>query len=111
MFYAENNPEILDKFAVLHINDCGDVVENVSEVTATHVKLNEPAFSPRGVLMKFGFPVKYKCKMLIYQTNKEFLTLDVYLIPRDPGLVEVNTHLSVTRTHFQKIVHVSQIHQ
>ncbi|KAJ4931531.1 hypothetical protein JOQ06_025826 [Pogonophryne albipinna] len=32
-------PKILQKFAVLHIDDCGDVVEKVSEVTSSHVKL------------------------------------------------------------------------
>ncbi|KAI9532115.1 hypothetical protein NQZ68_034320, partial [Dissostichus eleginoides] len=49
-------PKILQKFAVLHIDDCGDVVEKVSEVTSSHVKLSEPVFSPRAVLMKMGFP-------------------------------------------------------
>ncbi|XP_039887104.1 uncharacterized protein LOC120733129 isoform X1 [Simochromis diagramma] len=79
-------PDILDTFAVLHIDDCGDVVEKVSEVTPTHVKLTEPIFSPRAVLMKLGVPVKINCNVLIYQTNTAFLTLHVYLIPRDPGL-------------------------
>ncbi|XP_038566685.1 NACHT, LRR and PYD domains-containing protein 1 homolog isoform X2 [Micropterus salmoides] len=81
-------PKISDKFAVLHIDDCGDVVEKVSEVTSSHVKLSEPVFSPRAVLMKVGIPVKINCKVLIYQTNTAFLTLHVYLIPRDPGLQE-----------------------
>ncbi|XP_076742268.1 uncharacterized protein LOC112431631 [Maylandia zebra] len=82
-------PDILDTFAVLHIDDCGDVVEKVSEVTPTHVKLTEPIFSPRAVLMKLGVPVKIGCNVLIYQTNTAFLTLHVYLIPRDPGLQQV----------------------
>ncbi|XP_071325385.1 uncharacterized protein [Trachinotus anak] len=82
----DDNPTILDKFAVLHIDDCGDVVETVSEVTPSHVKLSEPVFSPRAVLMKAGFPVKINCNVLIYQTNTAFLTLHIYLIPRDPGL-------------------------
>nr|XP_024656062.1 uncharacterized protein LOC112431632 [Maylandia zebra] len=82
-------PDILDTFAVLHIDDCGDVVEKVSEVTPTHVKLTEPIFSPRAVLVKLGVPVKIGCNVLIYQTNTAFLTLHVYLIPRDPGLQQV----------------------
>ncbi|XP_070768701.1 NACHT, LRR and PYD domains-containing protein 1b allele 2-like [Enoplosus armatus] len=82
----DDNPKILDKFAVLHIDDYGDVVEKVAEVTPSHVKLSEPAFSPRAVLMKVGFPVKIRCKVLIYKTNTAFLTLHVYLIPCDPGL-------------------------
>ncbi|XP_042279673.1 uncharacterized protein LOC121905493 [Thunnus maccoyii] len=78
---------ILDKFAVLHIDACGDVVEDVSEVTSSHVKLSEPVFSPRAVLMKIGFPVKIKCNVLIYyKTNTMFLKLHVYLIPHDPAL-------------------------
>ncbi|XP_067456890.1 centromere-associated protein E-like isoform X2 [Thunnus thynnus] len=80
---------ILDKFAVLHIDACGDVVEKVSEVTSSHVKLSKLIFSPRAVLMKVGFPVKIKCNVLIYKTNTAFLTLHVYLIPRDPGLGQV----------------------
>ncbi|XP_051261719.1 NACHT, LRR and PYD domains-containing protein 1 homolog [Dicentrarchus labrax] len=85
----DDNPAILDKFAVLHINDCGDEVEKVSEVTPSHVKLSEPVFSPRAVLMKTGIPVKVNCNVLIYKTNTAFLTLHVYLIPRDPGLQQV----------------------
>ncbi|XP_067456887.1 uncharacterized protein [Thunnus thynnus] len=78
---------ILDKFAVLHIDACGDVVEDVSEVTSSHVKLSEPVFSPRAVLMKLGFPVKIKCNVLIYyKPNTTFLKLHVYLIPHDPAL-------------------------
>ncbi|XP_041649583.1 uncharacterized protein LOC121513716 isoform X2 [Cheilinus undulatus] len=82
----EDDPEILDKFAVLHIDDCGDVVEQVSEVTPTHVKLCDPVFSPKAVLIKAGVPVKTHCSVLIYKTNTAFLTLHVYLVPRDPGL-------------------------
>ncbi|XP_047454100.1 NACHT, LRR and PYD domains-containing protein 1 homolog [Mugil cephalus] len=84
-------PDILNQFAVLHINDCGDEVEEVSEVTASHVKLKEPIFSPRGVLMRADLPVKINCNVLIYQTNTAFLTLHVYLIPRDDGLKQAIT--------------------
>ncbi|XP_062279142.1 uncharacterized protein LOC133983942 [Scomber scombrus] len=84
---TDDNPEILDKFAVLHIDDCGDVVEDASEVTSSHVKLSEPIFSPRAVLMKLGFPVKINCKVLIYcEPNITSLRLHVYLIPKDPAL-------------------------
>ncbi|KAK2909895.1 hypothetical protein Q8A73_007610 [Channa argus] len=83
----DDDPRILDKFAVLHIDDCGDVVEKVSEVTSSHVKLSEPVFSPRAVLMKVGFPVKISCNVLIYyKPNTSFLKLHVYLIPHDPAL-------------------------
>ncbi|CAK6958899.1 uncharacterized protein LOC121906043 isoform X4, partial [Scomber scombrus] len=84
---TDDNPEILDKFAVLHIDACGDVVEDASEVTSSHVKLSEPIFSPRAVLMKLGFPVKINCKVLIYcEPNITSLRLHVYLIPKDPAL-------------------------
>ncbi|XP_053182844.1 apoptosis-associated speck-like protein containing a CARD [Scomber japonicus] len=86
---TDDNPEILDEFAVLHIDSSGDVVEDASEVTSSHVKLSEPIFSPRAVLMKAGFPVKINCNVLIYKTNTAFLTLHVYLIPRDPGLGQI----------------------
>ncbi|XP_070822674.1 NACHT, LRR and PYD domains-containing protein 1 homolog isoform X2 [Chaetodon trifascialis] len=80
-------PKISNRFAVLHIDDCGDVVEKVSEVTPSHVKLPEPVFSPRAVLMKAGFPVKISCNVLIYyKPNTPFLKLHVYMIPHDPAL-------------------------
>ncbi|XP_035528367.1 NACHT, LRR and PYD domains-containing protein 1 homolog [Morone saxatilis] len=82
-----DDPAVLDKFAVLHINDSGDVVEKVSEVTQSHVKLSEPIFSPRAVLMKIGFPLKISCNVLIYyKPNTPFLKLHVYLIPHDLAL-------------------------
>ncbi|XP_074508912.1 uncharacterized protein LOC141778512 isoform X2 [Sebastes fasciatus] len=84
----DDNPTILDKFAVLHIDDCGDVVEKVSEVTSSHVKLSEPAFSLKMVLVKAGYSVKINSKVLIYGTKTPFFTLRVYLIPPDPGLLQ-----------------------
>ncbi len=110
MFYADDNPKILDKFAVLHIDDCGDVVEKASEVTPSHVKLAEPIFSPRAVLMKAGIAVKINCKVLIYKTNTAFLTLHVYLIPSDPALQQVIEYLPVTNTNHNKIQNSPQIH-
>ncbi|KAM6935595.1 uncharacterized protein PEZ65_005936 [Lycodopsis pacificus] len=83
----DDNPTILDKFAVLHIDDCGDVVEKVSEVTSSHVKLSEPVFSLKMVILRLlGVSVEINCNVLIYKTDKTSLTLDVYLIPQDPGL-------------------------
>ncbi|XP_030606238.1 NACHT, LRR and PYD domains-containing protein 1b allele 2-like [Archocentrus centrarchus] len=80
-------PDIPDRFAVLHIDDCGDFVEKVSEVTPTHVKLNELTFFPRAVALKLGSPVKISCNVLIYyKPNTPFLKLRVYLIPNDPAL-------------------------
>lgn len=93
---ADESPAILDRFAVLHIDTSGDVVEKPAEVTPTHVMLLEPDFSPRGVLMKMGFPVRFQCRVLIFKTYKEFLTLHVYLIPRDTALKEVILYPTIT---------------
>ncbi|CAI5666130.1 unnamed protein product [Oreochromis niloticus] len=80
-------PDILDMFAVVHIDDCGDVVEKVSEVTPTHVTLTEPNFSIIAALIRSIFPPKISCYMLMYyQPNTSFLKLHVYLIRQDPGL-------------------------
>ncbi|XP_039475985.1 NACHT, LRR and PYD domains-containing protein 1 homolog isoform X2 [Oreochromis aureus] len=80
-------PDILDMFAVVHIDDCGDVVEKVSEVTPTHVKLTEPNFSIIAALISLFFPLKISCYMLIYyKPNTSFLKLHVYPIRQDPAL-------------------------
>ncbi|KAL3980141.1 hypothetical protein ACER0C_016214 [Sarotherodon galilaeus] len=80
-------PDILDMFAVVHIDDCGDVVEKVSEVTPTHVKLTEPNFSIIAALIRFIFPPKISCYTLMYyKLNTSFLKLHVYLIRQDPAL-------------------------
>ena len=103
-FCADDDPKISEKVAVLHVDDCGDVVEKVSEVTPSHVKLSEPIFSPRAALMKAGFPVKMKCKTLIYyKPNTPFLKLHVYLIPKDPALQQVSEYLTVTNALHNKI--------
>ena len=90
LVFCADDSTILDKFAVLHIDDCGDVVEDVSEVTSSHVNLSEPSFSLRGGLIRLGFPVKIKCKVLIYYKPATTpLNLHVYLIPLDPALEQV----------------------
>ncbi|XP_033981930.1 uncharacterized protein LOC117479027 [Trematomus bernacchii] len=84
-------PEILQKFAVLHIDDCGYVVEKVSEVTSSHVKLSEPVFSPRAplIMVHLGFPVKIHCNVLIYsKAYASHTVLRVYLTKDDPALKE-----------------------
>lgn len=80
-----------DMFAVLHVDTCGDVVEQVSEVTSSHVKLLQPHFSPWGAMIrkKLGFTVKLFYDVLIYKTIKTALTLHVYLVPPDPALKQV----------------------
>ncbi|KAI3376232.1 hypothetical protein L3Q82_016740 [Scortum barcoo] len=85
---VEHNSKISDMFAVRHVDSCGDFVEQVSEVTSSHVKLFQAVFSPRGamILKKLSFPVKVRYDVLIYKTIKTALTLHVYLVPPDPVL-------------------------
>ncbi|XP_049923705.1 NACHT, LRR and PYD domains-containing protein 1b allele 2 isoform X8 [Epinephelus moara] len=86
---VDENSTMSDMFVVLHVETCGDVLEQVSEVTSSHVKLVQPTFSPVGVMIlkKLGIPFHFDT--LVYKTNKEFLTLDVYLVPPDPSLQQV----------------------
>lgn len=96
----------MGKFAVLHTDTCGDVAEQRSEVTPAHVKISQPFLSSRGVLMRVRYPAKIRCKVLIYQTNEAFLTLHVYLIPRDAALQQVIEYLTVTI-----LIHISKHRQ
>uniref|UniRef100_A0A3P9BT54 FIIND domain-containing protein n=1 Tax=Maylandia zebra TaxID=106582 RepID=A0A3P9BT54_9CICH len=79
--------QMFDISDILHIDDCGDVVETVSEVTPTHVKLTEPHFSLIGALIRLFFPLKISCYTLMYyKPNTSFLKLHVYPIRQDPAL-------------------------
>lgn len=88
-FLVDTESTSPDMFAVLHVDSCGDSIEKVSEVTASHVKLLQPTFSPKApvFLKKLGISVKVRSDVLIFKTTKEHLTLHVYLIPR--GLKKV----------------------
>ncbi|XP_049923701.1 sterile alpha motif domain-containing protein 9-like isoform X4 [Epinephelus moara] len=83
---VDENSTMSDMFVVLHVDTCGDVLEQVSEVTSSHVKLLRTTFTPIGVMIwkKLGIPFHFDT--LIYKTKKEFLTLDIYLVPPDPSL-------------------------
>ncbi|XP_047423940.1 sterile alpha motif domain-containing protein 9-like [Mugil cephalus] len=76
----------VDMFAVLHVDTCGDSVESVSEVTASHVKLLHPARSPIGAIIQRKLGLKVYCDALIFKTKQDFLTLRVYLVPPDRDL-------------------------
>ncbi|XP_018543895.1 sterile alpha motif domain-containing protein 9-like isoform X2 [Lates calcarifer] len=83
--WIDHSSKISDLFSILHVDTCGNFVEQVSEVTSSHIKLLQPTFSPRGVMIrkKLGISVKVFYDVLIYKTKKEFLTLHVYLVPPD----------------------------
>ncbi|KAM9718228.1 NACHT, LRR and PYD domains-containing protein 1a allele 5-like isoform 3-T4 [Menidia menidia] len=77
-----------DMFVVLHVEACGEAVQQVSGVTSSHVKLLQPSFSPNGVMLRkiLGLPVKVYCDVMLYKTKLEFLTLHFYLVPPDQHL-------------------------
>ncbi|XP_019209166.1 NACHT, LRR and PYD domains-containing protein 1b allele 2-like [Oreochromis niloticus] len=86
--YIGKNAALSDLFRVLHVDSCGEFLEQVSEVTSSHVKLKNPNFSPRGAmfLKKLGISVKIFADVLIYMRVRTGLTLHVYLVPCDPSL-------------------------
>ncbi|XP_070711470.1 NACHT, LRR and PYD domains-containing protein 12-like [Pempheris klunzingeri] len=81
-----------DMFAVLHVDTCGDVLKHVPEVTSSHVKLLQPSFSKIGAMILEKLGIRTYCDVMICKTKKEFLTLDVYLLP----------HYRVLRKKFEK---------
>ncbi|KAG9274613.1 sterile alpha motif domain-containing protein 9-like isoform X1 [Astyanax mexicanus] len=68
-----------DEVRVLDVQDGGMLLEKC-ELTRFHAKLLHPTFSPKGLLIKTGFPLKVHCEVLIYQTLTAHLTLHVYLV-------------------------------
>lgn len=91
LYFADENAVLSDLFRVLHVDSCGDYLEQVSEVTSSHVKLKNLDFSTKGVtfLRKLGLPVKISADVLIYMRVRTGLTLHVYLVPRDRSLQQV----------------------
>ncbi|KAM9400926.1 sterile alpha motif domain-containing protein 9-like isoform 2-T2 [Salvelinus alpinus] len=81
-----DDPSFKEKVRILHVEDCGVSVEQVDEVTRFHVKILHPTFSPKGVLVRSGFPVKAHCDLLLYQAKTAFLTLHAYLVPCDSSV-------------------------
>ncbi|XP_035991416.1 uncharacterized protein LOC118562707 isoform X1 [Fundulus heteroclitus] len=96
-------PQLLENFAVLHVNDCGDVLEKVTGVTATHVRIRDPVFSLLAALINYFFPPKITCNTLIYyQPKTPFLKLHIYLIPLDPAL-KLSIHREETSLGYEVI--------
>uniref|UniRef100_A0A3Q2GFS1 FIIND domain-containing protein n=1 Tax=Cyprinodon variegatus TaxID=28743 RepID=A0A3Q2GFS1_CYPVA len=102
--FAEDVPELLDNFAVLHVTDYGDVLEKVAQVTETHVTLTEPAFSLLGCLLNIFFSPRINCcnTLIYYQPNKPFLKLHVYLILPDPALKQVLIYFIIKSFIYQQ---------
>ncbi|XP_058617607.1 NACHT, LRR and PYD domains-containing protein 1 homolog [Onychostoma macrolepis] len=86
-FLCLGGPPIQDEVRVLHVEDCGLSLEKCT-LTRFHGKLLHHSFSPKGLLLRSGFSVNYHCETLIYETQKTYLTLHVYLIPSEKNMIE-----------------------
>ncbi|KAL0994860.1 hypothetical protein UPYG_G00128230 [Umbra pygmaea] len=83
-----NDLPFKDGMRILHVEDSGMSVEKLHEVTRFHAKILKPTFSPKGVLLRSGFPLKVHCDLMVYLLKTEHLSLRTYLFPSDPSLVE-----------------------
>ncbi|KAJ8349195.1 hypothetical protein AAFF_G00182890, partial [Aldrovandia affinis] len=92
------NPWLCDKVKVFHVKESGASLEDVCEVTRFHVRILRPAFSPMGVVIqhisgliqrirKYHLRV-HSCLLVFHCPTKEHLTLNIYLIPSNQGLVK-----------------------
>ena len=90
LYFVDQNSTFSGQFAVLHVDPCCDVVEEVAKVTSSHIKFLQPTFPPRGVMIRKMAGIPFYYDVLIYKTNKEFLALDVYVVPRDSALRQVS---------------------
>ncbi|XP_049321714.1 NACHT, LRR and PYD domains-containing protein 1 homolog [Astyanax mexicanus] len=82
-----SSPALTDVVRVLDVQDDGMFLEKC-ELTRFHAKLLHPTFSPKGFLIRSGFPVKVHCEVLIYQTLTSLLTLHVYLVTCDLNSIQ-----------------------
>ncbi|KAK1889669.1 NACHT LRR and PYD domains-containing protein 1 [Dissostichus eleginoides] len=46
----DQNSTFSGQFAILHVDPCCDVVEEVAKVTSSHIKFLQPTFPPRGFM-------------------------------------------------------------
>ncbi|XP_049328383.1 uncharacterized protein LOC111196809 isoform X5 [Astyanax mexicanus] len=84
---GSSSDSLKDEVRVLDVQDGGMFLEKC-ELTRFHAKLLHPTFSPKGLLIRSGFPVKVHCEVLIYQTLTAHLTLHVYLITSDQNIIQ-----------------------
>ncbi|XP_035986251.1 uncharacterized protein LOC105923241 [Fundulus heteroclitus] len=105
-------PQLLENFAVLHVNDCGDVLEKVTGVTATHVRIRDPVFSLLAALINYFLFPKITCNTLIYyQPKTPFLKLHIYLIPLDPALKLLSSVDKIQEKHLDCLLSSQSIHR
>lgn len=80
-----SDPSLKSSMRILHVEDSGLSLEEVHEVTCCHAKLLHPTFSPKGVLVRSGFPLKVHCDLMVYLSGPYLRT---YLLPSDLSLVK-----------------------
>ncbi|XP_024654907.2 sterile alpha motif domain-containing protein 9 [Maylandia zebra] len=104
------NAAMSDIFRVLHVDSSGGYLEQVSEMTSSHVKLNKPEFFLRGamILKKLGLYLKVFADVLIYMQITSGLTLHVYLVPHDP-LIQQEVEKKEKSDGFRKIQKTSPV--
>ncbi|KAK5848251.1 hypothetical protein PBY51_005881 [Eleginops maclovinus] len=85
---VDQNSTFSGEFAVLHV-DASDVLEKVPKVTSSHIKFLQPTFPPKGVLIRKMEGIPFYQDVLIHKTSKEFLTLEVHVVPRGSAQQEV----------------------
>lgn len=85
-----HDPTLVDKIAVVHIEDSDMSVSVPATVTASHVKVLHPTFSPLAVILHlFGWKWKVHGQLLLYKTSKAFLTLHIYLGLRSSAVEQI----------------------
>ncbi|KAL6466708.1 hypothetical protein MHYP_G00245120 [Metynnis hypsauchen] len=82
-----SSPSLNDQVRVLDVQDSGMFLEKC-ELTRFHAKVLHPTFSPKGFLVRTGFPVKVHCEVLIYRNMIAHLTLHIYLVPCDAKIIQ-----------------------
>ncbi|XP_059361672.1 NACHT, LRR and PYD domains-containing protein 1 homolog [Carassius carassius] len=86
-FLCLGGSPINNEVRVIHVEESGISFEKCT-LTRFHAKLLNHSFSPKGLLLRSGFSVYYHCETLIYETQKSYLTLHVYLIPSEKKIIE-----------------------
>ncbi|XP_063044362.1 uncharacterized protein LOC134438677 [Engraulis encrasicolus] len=66
----------------------GVSLEKTIQLTRFHAKLREPRFSLVELLVKLGVPMRSHVDALVYRKRVTPLTLFVYVVPRDAGMIQ-----------------------
>ncbi|XP_007491239.2 NACHT, LRR and PYD domains-containing protein 1 [Monodelphis domestica] len=75
-------------FKIAHFKEEGMVLENPTRMESSHAILENPSFSPMGVLLRivhstFRFIPIYSTTLIYFRLRAEDITLHLYLIPSD----------------------------